>query len=181
MGRPAVPKEEFLCRLFGKFGNKFTLIDDYVDMRTKIHILCNDCNTVLYIKPEKLLASTHGCVQCFYISMSAPTLGIDDLWTTHPQVAKCLKDPNDGHKYSYGSAKKVTFKCPICGHEAERVIQVVTRDGFSCTNCSDGISYPNKFFRNMLTQLNVDYIPEWAPDFIKPMAYDFYFEKNGCR
>lgn len=46
--------------------------------------------------------------------------------------------------------------------------------------CGDGISYPNKFGYSFLEQLQVDnIIPEYAPDWIKPLRYDFYFEHKN--
>lgn len=75
---------------------------------------------------------------------------------------------------------KVLLKCPICGHEDYYSLNNVSNKGFSCSACSDGISYPEKFMRNILVQLKVDFknqvtksTPgfEWIP---KNYRYDFY-------
>jgi very-short-patch-repair endonuclease len=40
--------------------------------------------------------------------------------------------------------------------------------------CGDGVSYPNKFMYNLLTQLKVKFISEYTPVWVKPKLYDFY-------
>ena len=174
-----VTKSEFLKKLYDKYGQKFELLDEYVNMQTKIHFQCCDCGSIIFVAPNDLMRHKCGCRTCSIIIKNSPIIGVNDLWTTHPHIAKLLKDPNDGYKYSAGSNKKVWFKCPICGNESEKFIYAVINYGFSCNKCSDGISYPNKFFRNFFNQLNILYEPEWDPDFIRPMAYDFYFEFKG--
>ena len=52
--------------------------------------------------------------------------------------------------------------------------------GFACQKCGDGISYPNKFIRSMLSQIlgkNVCY--EWNEEWSKPYKYDNYFIFNN--
>lgn len=41
--------------------------------------------------------------------------GINDLWTTHPDLAARLLDKEDGFRYSFGSNKKLKWLCPECG------------------------------------------------------------------
>ena len=60
------------------------------------------------------------------------------------------------------------------------IISHLSNSGFGCRVCGDGVSYPNKFIRAMLNQLDVnnlkhEYQPEWA----KPYFYDNYFEYNN--
>lgn len=179
MGRKSISYEGFIKRLNDKFGNKFELLDDYINMETPIRFICNDCQSVIYMRPSKLLMNKYGCCQCYHIINSTPKVGVNDLWTTHSDIATLLKNPEDGYRYSYGSNQRSIFKCPICGYEEERYIYAVVRDGFYCQYCADGISYPNKLFRALFSQQHISYIPEWSPDFIKPMAYDFYFKING--
>ena len=40
--------------------------------------------------------------------------GINDMWTTNPELAKLLVNPDDGYKYTSTSGKKVDWRCPIC-------------------------------------------------------------------
>ena len=90
--------------------------------------------------------------------------GHNDLWTTYPKIAKLLKYPEQGYEVSHGSHQSAIFICPNCGHENNTIIKSVVNQGFSCPMCSDGISYPNKFIRSFLDQLNEEYISEYCPD-----------------
>lgn len=117
--------------------------------------------------------------------------GINDMWTTNPDLAKLLANPSDGYKYSQHSGKSVDWKCPYC-HSLinNKQIDVVSRNNYiQCPYCGDGFSYPEKIMSNILSTLNVkffnhyripnqsflfnnrDYIPE----------YDFYFELDGIK
>lgn len=71
------------------------------------------------------------------------------------------------------------MKCPSCGYEDYYNLNHVSRRGFSCSFCSDGISYPNKFMRNVLSQLNIKYITEFSPDWANGRFYDFYIPSKS--
>lgn len=104
------------------------------------------------------------------------------MWTVRPDIAKLLKNPEDGYKYTCGSGKKVAFVCPDCGTVYTKDIHTVCQQGFVCHKCSDGISYPNKFARALLGLLPVDNIKhEWQSDWLKPYFFDNYFEYNNQR
>jgi len=126
---------------------------------------------------ETDLNQERGCNVCCVPSKKV-LKGYNDLWTTHPHIAKLLKYHNEGHKFSFGSNKSKIFVCPDCGYEKNIAICNVVNHGFPCTRCGDGISYPNKFAFSLLEQLEVDFIPEYNPEWIKPKRYDFYFELN---
>lgn len=78
------------------------------------------------------------------------------LWTTHPEVAKLLKNTQRGYEITSGMNKKEEFICPRCNNKDTKAIDSVVK-GFSCSKCSDGISYPEKFMMNVLNQIDVDY------------------------
>ena len=87
-------------------------------------------------------------------------------------------------KYTCKSNKKITFKCPDCGHEFQRDISYVYYYGFRCQKCDDGISYPNKFSYALLDQLknlyeikNIQH--EYTSDWSGRRRYDNYFEYQG--
>lgn len=77
---------------------------------------------------------------------------------THPHLLKYFVNKNDAYNNTYGSNKKVLFKCLDCGSEKNLSINYVTRyDTISCGCSSDGISYPEKFIFNLLLQLNIEF------------------------
>jgi len=102
----------------------------------------------------------------------------NDLWTTHPAIARLLKNTENGYVINHGSGKSEIFVCPDCGYEKSFILNYITKKGFLCPRCRDGISYPNKFTFNLLEQLNINFTPEFSPDWIGKKRYDFYFELN---
>lgn len=86
------------------------------------------------------------------------TIGIDDMWTTAPETAKLLANPEDGYKYKKQSNKRADFKCPICGNIIkDKIICTIYHNGLFCPKCSDNIPYPEKFMYNLLNELGVDF------------------------
>jgi len=122
---------------------------------------------------EVKLKEGRGCNVC---SNTKVLKGVNDLWTTHPEVAELLKYPDIGYQIPYGTIKKEIFVCPNCGYEKSIAIHKVVYYNFICNKCGDGISYPNKIGFNLLEQLDIEFIPEYKFDNYK---LDFYFEKNG--
>lgn len=103
--------------------------------------------------------------------------GKNDLWTTHPEIAKLLLNEDDGYTLSKESHKKTDFKCPNCGVIIRnKHVKAVVKYGLKCPNCSDGISYPEKFVSCLLDFLNVAYIRDAAAHWSGDKRYDFYIE-----
>lgn len=146
--------------------------DTYVNAFTKITFYCDKGHSWLST-PTNVLDMN---ARCPYCSGQKPIVGETDLWTTRPDIAQLLVNKEDGYMYKEYSHKQLNFKCPNCGIEFKQDLNHVSRRGISCPNCSDGISYPNRFMRNILFQLNVDFISEYSPEWISPKRYDFYFE-----
>lgn len=106
--------------------------------------------------------------------------GYNDMWTINPSLAKLLANPEDGYKYTQYCNKSIDWRCPDCGNIIEnKKINNINKNGLSCPKCSDGISYPEKFMFNVLEQLNINFIYQYSPEWIKPKRYDFYFKLNN--
>ena len=115
----------------------------------------------------------------------------NDLWTTHSHIAKMLKYPERGYEIRYGSHETEIFICPNpnCRCEKPFVVNKIVNRGFSCPQCGDGFSYPNKFIYYFLKQLNENYETEYQPNwaFIKhsnpklngKKRYDFYLPNRN--
>lgn len=164
---------EFIDKL-KLLDNNITALDEYTKYETKIRFQCMHGHIWSAI-PNSVLNGS-GCPYC---SGNSVLIGFNDLWTTRPDVARMLENPEYGYKHSKGSNASVAFVCPQCGNVAEKPIIDVCNQGLGCQICSDGISYPNKFIRQVLTQLKIDFIPEYNPDWAKPRRYDCYFEYCG--
>ena len=87
-----------------------------------------------------------------------------------------MVNKEDAYKYTKCSNKKVYVKCPDCGSIKKDKVRIndLYRYGFSCKKCGDNISYPNKFMYNILDQLNIDFIPEYSPEWLGRKRFDFY-------
>ena len=105
------------------------------------------------------------------------------IYVTHPHLVKYLVNKEDAYKYSKGSVGKILVKCPDCGHERIMDITNLVYGGFSCSRCSDGISYPEKFITNVFEQLNRLFQTQLSKTSFKwcgSYKYDFYInEFNG--
>ena len=73
---------------------------------------CSVCKQSWAGSPSNIYNAKRGCPICVNQLI---VVGYNDLWTTHPEVAKLLDNPEDGYKYSFGSGKKCIFICPECG------------------------------------------------------------------
>lgn len=112
---------------------------------------------------------------CPYCAGQKILIGFNDMWTTNPELASMLADPEDGYKYTQGSDRLVNWKCPHCQTSIKRKrIYDIYRSGLSCPFCSDGISIPEKIMSNVLRSLNIEF--KWQKTFswLPSRRYDFY-------
>jgi DNA-directed RNA polymerase subunit RPC12/RpoP len=98
---------------------------------------------------EDSLRRGRGCPVCGHHVVMR---GVNDVATTHPDVAALFWDKGSVYKYSAFSRSKDDFRCPNCGNKVNATISNVTTQGLSCPRCGDGFSYPEKFVFNVLKQ-----------------------------
>lgn len=172
-------KENFYRKAKNKHGNNFDFPGDYKDNDTPIIVKCKKCGCEFTKTPHHIINSpTMECPKCGKNPNLLPY--INDIWCTNPNIAKMLADPEDGHKFKANSTNKTWFICQDCGSRVYKMISEVTRNGKpTCTYCSDGISYPEKFMANILKQLNIIFVTQFSPEWAKPYYYDFMFELNN--
>ena len=137
---------------------------------------CTKCGNEDKVR-ENDLNSGKGCNVCCVPSKKI-LIGYNDLWTTHPNIAKLLKDPQEGYEITQGSDKYKTYICQDCGYEKSYVPHNLIVFGFSCPRCGDKISFGNKVGFSLLEQLGVDFIPEYN---FHDYRFDFYFEFNNVK
>ena len=105
--------------------------------------------------------------------------GVNDIATLRPDLVKYFINKEDASNLKTNSNKRMFFKCPDCGYEKDMVVYALCGIGFSCPKCKDKISYPNKFLRAFLNQLEIDYDLEWHDDWCSRYRYDAHFVKDG--
>ena len=174
-------QEEFVQKVNEKYNSKYEVVGEYINAKTPIKIKHKSCGIVFERTPNSITSKGKNvfCPVCDGYSGLRPLVGINDLWTTHPDIAKMLKNPEDGYRCSRGYSEKMEFVCKYCGETVlESVSQVVKYNRVSCKFCANGFGYPNRFMANLLKKLNVEFETEYI---IKPYPYrfDFYFSVNN--
>jgi len=102
------------------------------------HYKCLICGNEDTIMESSLNNRKCGCNVCCTPSQKI-LIGYNDMWTTNPELAKLLADPNDGYKYMQGVTKYTNWVCPDCGNIIEhKRISTINKYGLSCSKCSDG-------------------------------------------
>lgn len=143
--------EEYVQELLDK-NIPVDVIERYKGNRFSILHKCKKCGYEWNVRPSNILCG----FLCPVCAGKVALGGYNDLWTTHPHIAKWLENPLDGYKLTYGSGKKVNWKCPHCGNIMSRIIRDVVRlNNLPCPKCSDGVSYPMKFTVSVFNQLNI--------------------------
>ena len=87
-------------------------IGKYNKMDEKLEHKCLVCNYEWNVLPSSLTGKKHsGCPMCNG-GTNTVIVGVNDMWTTNPELASLLADPNDGYKYTQSTSKKVSWRCP---------------------------------------------------------------------
>ena len=132
---------------------------------------CQNCNYT-GIQYESNILKAISCPTC---GGKKVKVGYNDIWTKNPTLASMLNNPDDGYKYTIGSNNYVDWRCPNCHRVINnRRINTVNHQGLSCSHCSDGVSYPEKFMMNLLEQLGLDFEFQKSFYFAESNVYDFY-------
>lgn len=167
-------QEQFVSEVYD-LDSTTTVLGIYAGAFTPIDFMCSKGH-IYQMRPVDFL---HG-KRCPYCASRKILIGYNDIATTRPDIAALFTDKEDGYRYMAGSKYKASFTCPLCGTIQYKHIGLVSERGFSCKNCSDHLSYPNRFGRAFFDQLSVDYYDtEWQPSWAKPYYYDVHFELNG--
>lgn len=175
------------CRSFGQFlVDKFgdSAIENYWSQKNEINpfeaprtgkgevwIKCINKRHEDFKTTFGTFVNTSGCPIC---SNRRVLSGVNDIGTLGNEILKYIYNEKDKTSLGCYSNKKVKMICPDCGNIKLMSPNDFMTRGFSCNKCGDGFSYPNKFMFNMLEQLDVEFVTEYSPSWIKPKRYDFY-------
>ncbi|WP_179089061.1 NUMOD1 domain-containing DNA-binding protein [Paenibacillus odorifer] len=135
--------------------------------------ICQSCSNKNEISETNLIHSLQGCNVCCHNPRKITEK--NSLAYTAPSMHKLCWNSEDGHKYTRSSDKRIDFKCPACGERIKnKKISNVHLKGLSCPKCSDGISYPEKVFFNLLKQLNLNIDCQKSFEWSEGKLYDFH-------
>ena len=175
-------------------GQKLKTRYGYVEIAKQIYITRNNgyklkgyivhclvCDDVFKILEDKISILDEDSIVCPVCRGDKVKIGYNDMWTTDPEKAKLLLNPEDGYKYMKSANKpKLKFKCPYCG----TIIKITPNEfdrngGLSCPKCSESISYPNKYMFCLLQQLKIKFENEISFDWSNGRKYDFYIKSKN--
>ena len=176
------------CEEVNNINSNIIIMGQYKKAKDTIKVKCLKCTGEWEPVAFSLLQGS-GCPYC---TNQKILIGFNDMWTTNPNLAKLLANIEDGYRYTQKSNKKLDWKCHDCGEKIKnKRISDINRNGLSCSKCSDGKSYPNKFMFNVLDKLNnlktiEDFETEKVFDWfryefkgkLRKGFLDFYFEVN---
>lgn len=174
--------QEEYKRAFYKINTNSNIVDIemndiYVNMKGNIRVKCKIDHHVWSARTGYALKHN---IQCPLCRNFKTVTGINDLATLHPELVKYFKYKERARLVNSGGRVPEEMICPYCGNEKNITPRQLVVYGFGCQECSDGISYPNKFCRAFLKQLPINNLVfEYSPDWIKPKKFDNYFEYNG--
>ena len=105
----------------------------------------------------------------------AIVIGENDMWTTNPDLARQLLNPEDGFKHSQGSNFRVDWKCMECDKiHFNKVIKRVKNEGLNCDICSHTVKFPERVMIAVLSQLDIEFIHDKPFKWSNHKRYDFY-------
>lgn len=153
-------------------NNGDKLLSTYIDAHTPVCIDHGCGHEAHKVTPNNYLNGATKCPICSH-AIIAPY--VNDCYTLRPDLVRYFKNAEDAigvavHDHSYRE-----FYCPICGQPKKATLSNIASFGFSCNYCSDGVSYPEKIMRNVLTQLGLSFTTQ------KMFDWCFYYDDNGKR
>lgn len=171
--------KEFLQRLKELDRDDIEPLEEYNGRKTKILFRClkPDCDKEFYATPDHILGG-EGCPICAQKKRVESRLNnLENLkfGQKHPELVDLIVEEEQELAFKYGpqSDKKVHVMCPDC--KSVKLISFANLDnyGFSCSICSDGVSFPNKFVRQILLSKGIEFESEWNDEGkIKGFYYD---------
>lgn len=171
-------QEEFEEKFYMKYPEEFKVIGKYVNAKTAVDVECKKCGQIISYTPNHYDRGITKCPVCNLNGNTRRTIiGVDDMWTTNPEVSQWLSNPEDGYKYRFNTQTDLDFICPICGkHRVTHPNHF--KNGYICLYCSDNIKYPNKLMANILDLCGIGFISEFRFKHSK-YKYDFYIKINN--
>jgi very-short-patch-repair endonuclease len=172
-------QEDFIAQAVAKHGNKFDYSKvRYVNNRTAIEILCNQCQTTFYPNPYNFL-NCKNCPTCAITTQRKSSAEFIDL-------AKSIHGDNyDYSEVNYINAKtKVKIKCNMCEQSFLQLPRGHLYEESGCPRCRQ--SHGEEKISLLLRLLNIQFhcehkFKECVGKYGVPLRFDFYLPKqNMC-
>lgn len=118
--------------------------------------------------------SKDGRLCCPICSNMQVLIGVNDMWTTSPELAKYLENPEDGYTHTESSNQPLKWICPECKHSFLKTPNKMSFTKIKCQYCNTERSYAEKFVTAFLEQCGIDFQREKIFTWSQNKRYDFY-------
>lgn len=115
-----------------------------------------------------------GRLCCPICSNRQVLIGVNDMWTTSPELAKYLENPEDGYTHTKSSNQPLKWVCPECKHSFLKTPNKMSFTKIKCQYCNMERSYSEKFVTAFLEQCGIDFYREKYFPWSQNKRYDFY-------
>ena len=155
------------------------VVGEYQGREMKILHRCKIDGYEWMAAPHNIL-SGQNCPVCSGKAIGRSPEYKNSIWASeHREYFSMYLSEEQMKSYMPHSTRKIDVMCPNCGrHHYIRMLDLF-RSGVVCI-CADRNSYPNKFMYNLLTQLKVEYIPEYSPEWSNGKKYDIFIPSLSC-
>ena len=176
-------KEHLLQEWDYEKNNNVTPKDITSASNKKVLWNCQKCGYVWQAKISNRAILGRGCPCC---ANKTVVPGINDLATTHPEIAKEWHPTKNGdltpQKVTHGSGRKVWWLCPE-GHEYKATILHRTQgNGTNCPTCNSGrqTSFAEQAVYYYVKKYYPNAINRYTAKFLGKMELDIYIPSIKC-
>lgn len=172
-----VPTNEEFVERIKEINPNVKILGRYEKAKTPIRCECLKCGYDEWYPTPEMLKNGSGCPSCYgRVAIPYKT----DVYTLRKDLTKYLEHEEDAIGMLPYSNKKVAWKCLNCNTTVEDSFRNINRVGFRCKFCGDGLSYPEKIIRAILSQLETKYDVQKTFKWAKNKRYDFYIPLFSC-
>lgn len=143
----------------------------YISANINLNVNCKKCGEKYNISWSNLNGGK-GCPYC-----SSQKINLSNCFAAkRPDLVRYFESPEISYFIALYSDKKINLICPDCGYKRMTTAHRLSTSGFFCESCGDGVSMPEKFIRNLLGCLAIDFKSQYSPMWAEGKRYDFYIE-----
>lgn len=166
--------EEFKNEVKELVGSEFSIISEYINVKTHVKFIHNSCGNIFYMSPDHFLRG-YRCPKCSYKRLgSSRKIKNEDV--------KKFIESVDGYTLQseyISSNSKITIKHEKCGNIFDMKFRYF-KDGQRCPKCRK--SKGEEKIENWLISKNYDFISQFRFNDcrdIRPLPFDFKVNLNG--
>jgi DNA-directed RNA polymerase subunit RPC12/RpoP len=168
---------DYLSEHTGYFSSKNNIEIKDIKSQNKYYFIADCCHEFLSQPTNVFVDNELHCPVC---SGRQVVKGVNDMWTTHPELAALLANPEDGYKYTANTHKELLWFCKDCKREFYMQTDKFKIRLHKCPYCSENKSYGEKFLYNLLEQLYIPFEMHKTFEWSDKKEYDFYIPELSC-